>query len=78
VKRLQPAIPESVDIYGANSVMSPTEGAPTPKGASQSTTIRFPIDPLAILGAFRINEQREILNTRHVCERLSTGWLGPS
>src|ERR1700680_3981988 len=43
--------------------MSPTEGAPTPKGASQSTTIGVPHNPPTSLDAFRINEQREILNT---------------
>jgi hypothetical protein len=49
VERLDPTFLKGVDVNGANSVMSPTEGAPTPKGASQSTTIGVPINPPIIL-----------------------------
>lgn len=37
-----------------NSVISPTDGAPTPNGASQSTTIRVPIAPSPCLTKCRI------------------------
>jgi hypothetical protein len=42
VQCLDPPIAKCVDVDGTKPVMSPTEGVPTPNGASQSTTIRLP------------------------------------
>jgi hypothetical protein len=50
VERLDPTVPKGIASTAPNSVMSPTEGAPAPNGASQLTTISVPINPPAVFG----------------------------